>query len=115
MRFKTLFRVLLKLIGVWIFIQGSAAVIQAGAWLVQVVIQPGSFMPDMNPWLIGSLVAGLLQVALGLYFFFGGAWVVNRAIPANRPYCPECGYDLTRNGRPNCPECGTLLPHAAAP
>ncbi len=33
--------------------------------------------------------------------------IANLAIPGNRPYCDECGYDLTRAGAAACPECGT--------
>ena len=41
------------------------------------------------------------------YLFFGGKWVADKAIPGNRPYCHECGYDLTNAAGNVCTECGT--------
>ena len=32
------------------------------------------------------------------------------AARSNRPYCPECGYDLSKATSGNCPECGVKLP-----
>jgi hypothetical protein len=51
----------------------------------------------------------LVQAAFGLYLFFGGTWVVNKVIPSNKPYCPDCGYDLSRRTTDRCPECGVAL------
>lgn len=69
------------------------------------------------PWgpVLMSTAGYLAPFAIGLYLFFGGEWVVNLAIASNRPYCPECGYDLSRATGPVCPECGTLLPPNARP
>ncbi|GMU20302.1 MAG: hypothetical protein AMXMBFR13_03990 [Phycisphaerae bacterium] len=54
-----------------------------------------------------SFSGSVFYVAFGLYLFFGGRWIVDKAVPANRPYCPECGYDLTAATRNRCPECDT--------
>ncbi len=57
-----------------------------------------------------SLLPSVAQVGFGLYLLFGGKWIVNLCIPSNRPYCPECGYDLSKTTSANCPECGVKLP-----
>ena len=53
------------------------------------------------------LNSGFFNLIAGLYLFFGGKWIVNKAIPSNRPYCHECGYELTHARSNVCPECGT--------
>jgi hypothetical protein len=104
MKYKTLFRVLLKLIGVWVFIYG----LMQGA--AEVRFLPFVFDDEWgNPWESTRLIAAALGMALGLYLFLGGEWIVNQAIPGNRPYCHECGYDLSKVTGPECPECGTAF------
>ncbi len=109
MRYKTLFRVLLKVLGVWLFIQGLMGVIQAS-------LQMLSYWLESNPRMQLSffsrsiwLFSGVAKLLFGLYLFFGGAWIADKAIPGNRPYCHECGYDLRSAAGPDCPECGTPL------
>ncbi|HVP12941.1 MAG TPA: hypothetical protein VMV94_17335 [Phycisphaerae bacterium] len=98
MRYKTLFRLLLKVMGVFFVVHGATQLI-AQSWpsLHFIVPTAGPYSPDPImlyevAWHIGS---NGVQIAIGLYLFFGGKWIVNKAIRGNRPYCHECGYDLT--------------------
>ena len=67
---------------------------------------------DSRSWMF--YVGYSLQFGLGLYLLIGGKWLLNKIIPSNRPYCPECGYDLSKNTSDHCPECGVALPSQAA-
>ncbi len=109
MKYKTLFRVLLKVVGVWLGITGLVHFVQGLCYTLNWYLDSGNFGTSIKFTSI-YLAGGLLEVIAGLYLFFGGKWIVNRAIPGNRPYCPECGYDLTGNKSGHCTECGTAIP-----
>ena len=106
MKYKTLVRIAVKLIGVWMVLQG----------IVNVLVPTGQFM---YLWTTGSLpsqirslvIQGVLvsgaHLAVGLYLYKGGQWIVDAIIPSNRPYCHDCGYELTGTSTTVCPECGT--------
>jgi hypothetical protein len=105
MKHKTLFRLLLKFLGVWLFIQGATQLISQAGWVIGSLSSGGGY-PDLLTvllWLLG----GAVQCVLALYLFFGGRWIVDKAIPSNRPYCHECGYELTGTVESRCPECAT--------
>jgi hypothetical protein len=108
MRYKTLFRVLLKLIGVLIFVEGMFGTLSIISQLLNQWSYRGSIGPNWVQILLNCIYS-LGKVAVGLYFFFGGAWVADKAIPGNRPYCHECGYDLTNASGTVCSECGTPM------
>jgi hypothetical protein len=122
MKHKTWFRLVLKAIGVYLVVNGIPdLVLQAGSMLIQFSSLTGQTMPtgwtpmQQLPWMIVQGLHWMLQLGLGFYLLFGGEWIVNNVIPSNRPYCPECGYDLSKSRGVRCPECGVTLPRDAAP
>lgn len=106
MKYKTAFRVALKLLGVYFFIGGvQGAFVHLGQLLAMLSIRG---FPNDQWWYYAITALGpLVQLGLGIYLFFGGKWIVDMAIPGNRPYCHECGYDLTGVVGNICNECGT--------
>lgn len=112
MRYKTLFRLALRWTGVFMIAGALPAVLWHGISLVVMLIDLRAAYPFAWRFLDVEFLEPLLRLALGAYLLFGGRWIVNLAIPSNRPYCAECGYELT--GLPaegECPECGTAFKH----
>jgi hypothetical protein len=106
MKYKTLFRMLLKVIGVWVFVEGLGTLLGQIGYLIFMLANPTA--GGAGHWyFLGNLILPLVQLGLGLYLFFGGKWIADKAIPGNRPYCHECGYDLTNAAGNVCTECGT--------
>jgi hypothetical protein len=112
MKYKTAFRLALRVVGVYFLAEGGAEAIHAAGFAVDFL--GGTAFGGVS-WsgytMIGTAVT---KIAIGTYLFLGGKWIANLAIPSNRPYCPECGYELT--GLPeshNCPECGVPFPLGA--
>ena len=111
MQYKTLFRLLLKFLGVWLMANGVVSLAGTTSnWVASWVMRPSYSYPY---W--AGLINGMVGIALGLYLFFGGKRIVDLAIPSNRPYCHECGYDLTGAVGNVCNECGTAFRIAASP
>jgi hypothetical protein len=112
MKYKTLFRLAIKWLGVWFVVEGLATAFRDAFQIVMLALQGSASMPPFRMLAATSmsmLVHSGVYIAIGLYLFFGGRWVVDRAIPSNRPYCPECGYELTHTAGDACPECGTAV------
>lgn len=111
---KTLFRLLLKLLGVGLFTLGVGSLTQA---IISVIAISQMMSGTSNPYYrqeLPRLVQPLIETAMGLYLFFGGEWVVQRVTPDNHPRCPKCQYDLSHSSSSVCPECGTALAAAGS-
>jgi len=110
MKYKTAVRLTLKVLGVFLIASATPTLIHMGIWFLAAFWGAGVTVVD--PFLSSCIGSGV-QILIGLYLFFGGRWIVDLAIPSNRPYCHECAYELT--GLPPegiCPECGTPYQYA---
>lgn len=109
MKYKTAFHLALRVVGVYILAEAAADAVHATGFAVDFL---GGTLPGRVSLSGYTMIgAAVTKFAIGAYLFLGGRWIVNFAIPSNRPYCPECGYELT--GLPdghNCPECGAPNP-----
>ena len=107
MPYKTLFRVLLKAIGVLLIAQSLPHVVTQGLSMLSRMAMGGISLSSSGDWIPLSWVGGyVLTTGAGVYLFFGGKWVADLALPDNRLYCAECGYQLSSRDGPKCPECG---------
>lgn len=105
MKYKTLFRIWLKLLGVYFIVTSCAGLLSLFVNTIR-QLESGSVMVSAQ---LQTGLPQLLILLLGLYFLLGGQWVANIAIPSNRPYCPECGYDIRKSSGGACAECGTPI------
>ena len=116
MKHKTLFRLGLKFIGVWMTLSAISQ-LASGIfnWIANFAMRSRAGVPNMDLAYLIFVLAPVTEMAMGLYLFFGGKWIADLAIPSNRPYCPECGYDLTGATGNVCNECGTVFRAAPVP
>lgn len=118
MKHKTWFRLVLKAIGVLLVGMSLDAVMGIAIQLLFMALAAfeGTNMTSAFSsagelrWINWRSLGSLLQMCLGVYFFFGGSWVIDRAARSNRLSCPECGYDISRTDGTICPECGAARP-----
>jgi hypothetical protein len=114
MKYKTLFRLVLKAIGVLLIglglpgFGGSLASISYQLWSAS---QPGAApLATSYWWSQFYLFAGpLLQLIFGLYLLLGGKWILEKCIPSNKTYCSHCSYELSDASAQKCSECGAAL------
>lgn len=109
MKHKTWFRLVIKAIGVLVIALSLPDAFHGVVYLLYRVSSGNSVLGGSLISVI-ALTSPLIGCALGAYLFVGGKWIIEKAIPSNRPYCPECGYDLSKATSANCPECGVKLP-----
>jgi hypothetical protein len=105
MKYKTLFRLLMKFLGVWFGWNAVHDALRNVIYLVSYGVTSNSIR-GLSWQFGGQVVIDIVEFGVACYLFSGAPWIVDRAIPSNRPYCPECGYDLTGATRPICNECG---------
>lgn len=118
MKYKTAFRLAIQFMGVY-FIASCAAQLMPGAivWGYESVMGGGlgASVPGV-PWELRQMLYLAAEGAVGIVLYFHPNFIVNRVIPSNRPYCHECGYELTGLAeRGVCPECGTAFERSGPP
>jgi hypothetical protein len=113
MKHKTWFGLIIKAIGVYCLALGVPEALAVAAYMAGSYFEPAF---PRSAWSLMAAVKPVLQLIIGFWLFFGARWIVNLAIPSNRPYCPECGYDISSGaGAGCCPECGVALPDPSRP
>jgi hypothetical protein len=65
-----------------------------------------SFRYEIMTALPGILAYGA-QLALGMYLFLKGDWVIRKVLAEINGRCSVCGFDLTNVKSGSCPECNT--------
>jgi hypothetical protein len=108
MKHKTWFRLVIKAIGVLLLGFSIPEIVQVMSYFLLVDWPSTGTFVSYN-WIYG-IIAPSLQTAIGAYLLIDGRWIIDKSIPSNRPYCPECGYDLSQSRGEKCPECGVTVP-----
>lgn len=119
MKHKTWFRLVVKAIGLFVTVTALPAVIEKSGYFMaffEMFFATSARSVGMFRWIYVTGFAGaVVQLCAGLYLFFRGQWIVNLCIPSNRPYCHDCGYDISKSHGAVCPECGARLDSISRP
>ena len=120
MKHKTWFRLLLKIIGIFLLATAIPSLLNAVTGVVGMTMGSGrqywSVGTGFDLWnmlyvaCMQGLIGNILQCVIGIYLLLGGKFLTDLCIPSNRPYCPDCGYELSGLAGDQCPECGATLP-----
>jgi hypothetical protein len=108
MKYKTQFRLAVQAIAVFILLLSSPLLVYFMYGVIQGYENEAYLYMDWYEYIFYGMI--LLPSFLATLLFFRPNLVVNLAIPSNKPYCPECGYRLTKPILDHCAECGTALP-----
>ncbi len=104
---KTLFRLLLKLVGVCLVIFGLLGLTSGVA---QILAEPDTALIGANmSWVVRRWTYIAVELAAGLHLFFRPNWIVDAAFSTPHPCCPHCTYPL-QTDQARCPECGAEIP-----
>ena len=121
MKHKTIVRLAVRLLGLYLLATGLPSALSQLVNMVVSTFNTSTMYSGMSwfgpngqwMWMIPNVLYFGTQVGVGAYLLFGGKFVVNLIVPSNRPYCPECLYELRPPTGDRCPECGASLQHLA--
>jgi hypothetical protein len=118
MKRKTIVRIVVKLLGVYLIAMGlPQAASSFSNMLVQIVANPNANSTAFGggffdwQWMVPNTMYLIAQIGVGVYLLFGGQFIINLIVPSNQTYCPECGYMLRKPIGAHCVECGAALPN----
>lgn len=98
----------MKFLGVYFFFQGATNLFNCADFLLGLLTESYGISMPISVGIV-QMLPSLACMSAGLYLFYRGRWIVDRAIPGNRNYCHECGYDLSGNLHGICSEFGTAF------